>query len=125
MVSGSYDGVIKTWFLTPRQPDCPEAPIIIAKTDTTVLITWVSPPCFNLECTAFHMQYRVGKLGQWIPPSGFSIAPVLRSKTITGLTAGTAYQFRIRAENKMGLGGWSEPSKMVEWPCKFTLVWLG
>lgn len=114
IVSASHDNIIKTWFMTPKEPDAPRPPKHIAKTDTTVLLTWQAPPAFNLEVTAFHIQHRIGETGQWVPePSGLSVAPIFRSKMLTGLSAATPYQFRIRAENKMGAGPWSQPSITV------------
>ncbi len=99
--------------MTPKEPDAPEAPRVIAKTDTTALIVWTNPPCFNLEPTAFHLQYRIGAGGKWVPEKGLSIEPTKRSRKVSELIAGTPYQFRIRAENKMGKSKWSEPSKLV------------
>lgn len=113
LVSGSHDQTIRTWYTTPRHPDAPEPPRMIAVTDTTVLLTWKAPPSFSLEITAFHLQYRIGRREKWYPVEGLSIPPHFRSKVVKNLMAATHYQFRIRAENKMGLSGWSGPSKLV------------
>lgn len=36
-----------------------------------------------------------------------------RMQMVTGLLGATAYQFRIRAENRMGKSAWSMPSRLV------------
>ena len=116
IASSSFDFVCKTWHLTPRPPDAPDPPKLISKTDSTALLVWSSPPCFNLEPTAFHLQYRVGLKGAWQPPEDacVTVAPVFRSKMVTGLMAASEYQFRMAAVNLMGRGPWSPPSKMME-----------
>jgi hypothetical protein len=80
IVSSSHDGTIKTWRTTPRHPDPPAAPRILAVTDTTALLSWVSPPCFNLDVNAFHIQWRVGAREHWVPPDGVSVPPHYRTK---------------------------------------------
>ena len=67
IVSSSLDFTIKTWFLTPRPPDPPEAPMLVTKNDITVMIKWTPPPAFNLEISAYHLQFRVGLRGKWHP----------------------------------------------------------
>ena len=119
MITSSYDKLVKTWFLTPREPGIPEPPRVISRTDKTAMLAWTSPPSFNLETTAFYIQHRVGLRSGWEPAEGdpdqpqITVMPQARSTVIKNLVAGTHYQFRIRAENKMGLGKWSAPSKMV------------
>jgi len=136
IVSASHDQLLKSWYTTPRYPEECAPPRIIAVSDTTAHVTWVAPPSFNLEIAAFHMQYRIGLREKWSPSlaaeeedspgraaykfnpnsesEGFSIAPQFRSMIVKDLIAATSYQFRIRAENRMGLGGWSQPSKIVK-----------
>jgi hypothetical protein len=118
IVSSSHDQLLKTWHTTPRHPDKPDPPQVLSTTDTSALITWNSPPCFNLDVSAFHIQHRVGTKQKWFPESGISAAPVLRSRVMKDLLAATSYQFRICAENKMGLSDWSEPSKLA---CSFSI----
>jgi hypothetical protein len=114
LVTSSHDTSLKTWYLTPRPPDPPQAPRVVAVTDTTAIVAWQSPPCFNEDVTAFHMQYRIGLKEKWQPAEvGFSIAPRFRSYVVKDLIAATPYQFRIRAENRMGLSVWSDPSRLV------------
>jgi WD40 repeat protein len=114
IVSSSNDGTAKSWSTTPRHPDPPQAPKVITVTDTTALISWTAPPCFNCDVTAFHYQYRVGFRGEWVPTeTGQSLAPHLRNRVVENLIPATHYQFRIRAENRMGKGDWSPPSQLV------------
>ena len=125
IISSSIDRTMKTWYLTPRAPDSPDPPRIISKTDKTVMLAWSAPPSFTLEVTAFQIQWRVGLREAWQPPDEttyvpgggpikpFSVTPMFRSKVIKGLVSATPYQFRIRAQNRMGLGPWSAPSKLT------------
>lgn len=116
IVSTSFDFLAKTWYLSPRHPDQPEPPRVIAITDSSALLKWSAPPSFNLEITAFFFQYRIGKDGEWTPTEEegvINVAPVFRSKNISGLTGATNYQFRMMAENRMGKSAWSNPSKIA------------
>eukprot|EP00596_Hydrurales_sp_CCMP1899_P009696 CAMPEP_0119051514 /NCGR_PEP_ID=MMETSP1177-20130426/73098_1 /TAXON_ID=2985 /ORGANISM="Ochromonas sp, Strain CCMP1899" /LENGTH=1331 /DNA_ID=CAMNT_0007030729 /DNA_START=428 /DNA_END=4420 /DNA_ORIENTATION=- len=116
MVSSSMDMYLKTWFLTPRIPDAPDSPIFLSKTDTTVMIKWSSPPAFNLEISAYQLQYRVGLRGLWLPDANTppkTIPPWSRSIIIPNLEPSQAYQFRLRAENEMGSSKWGGVSKLI------------
>ena len=111
LMSSSCDMTIKSWNLTPNVPDPPARPIMSDVTTTKCLITWTPPPGYNEEITAYFIEYRIGHRGDFgdtISISGFD-----RRRKITGLLPGTAYQFRIRAMNRMGKGAWSEPSPQV------------
>ena len=90
--SGSHDQIIKTWYTTPRHPDPPDPPRVIAVTDTTEHVKWTSPPCFNLDVNAFHLQYRIGTKESWFPEDGISIAPQFRSLIVRDIIGATPYQ---------------------------------
>lgn len=59
-------------------------------TDTTVPLTWNAVA----DATAYHVQYRVAGAQNW---TDWTPDPTGTSVTVTGLTANTAYEFRIRA----------------------------
>ena len=113
IVSASHDKMLKSWRTTPWHPDAPEAPHVLAVTDVTALLTWVAPPSFNCELTAFHLQYRIGTKGPWVPEPPISIAPFLRNRLVTDLLSAAHYQFRLQAENRMGRSAWSASSILV------------
>ena len=113
IISASHDKTIKTWHLNPRRPDPPRATRAIGMTETSILLTWTSPPAFSEPITAFHLQYRVGLRNQWMPEPPLSLAPSYRTKNIDGLVSNTGYFFRIAAENSMGKSEFSEPSKQI------------
>jgi hypothetical protein len=99
-----------------RIPDAPEAPIFLSKTDTTVMIKWSSPPAFNLEISAYQLQYRIGLRGVWLPSPlspRITIPPWSRSIIVPDLEPSQAYQFRLRAENEMGSSKWGGLSKLI------------
>lgn len=86
LVSCSHDSLLKSWYTTPRHPDPPAPPRVLAVTDTTALLSWVSPPCFNLDVNAFHVQWRVGHRDQWVPiDDGLSVPPHYRTKVVAVL----------------------------------------
>ena len=98
-------------YLTPQPPAPPEKPLVVHKTQCTMLLTWRSPPAFNETITAFRIQWRVGirqEFGNDITTPGRDF-----KRTITGLVPGTPYQFRVCAVNRMGVGKLSEPSPQV------------
>lgn len=113
IVSCSFDSLIKTWFMTPRQPDPPQPPKIVTKTENSVMISWQAPPSFNEPLTAFHLQYQVPGQDSWTPDPAMSIPPHYRQKTVVGLSPCTTYQFRLLATNKMGQSEWGAISKLV------------
>jgi len=73
-------------------------------------VVWRQPPAFNEEVTAFHLQRRVGTrddFGHDLTTPGNECL-----KLVEGLLPATAYQFRVRAVNRMGVGRWSGPSAL-------------
>lgn len=149
---------LKSWYTTPRAPAAPQPPRVLRVTHCTAMLTWSAPPAFNLDLTAFHIQYRVGIRGRWRPRvstnlqlpgpevidgvevlekeeteekslvvktkgnagmedgqerAGLCLGPHLRTVTILHLIPATYYQFRVRAENRLGLSDWSQPSPLV------------
>ena len=41
--------------------------LFLSYADTSIMIKWIAPPAFNLEISAFHLQYRQGLRGSWEP----------------------------------------------------------
>jgi hypothetical protein len=74
-------------------------------------VQWQQPPAFNEEVTAFHLQRRVGSRGAFGHDA--TAAGDAGLIVVDGLLPATAYQFRVRAVNRMGVGAWSDPSALA------------
>jgi titin len=72
--------------------------------DTTVALTWSAPANNgNAAITGYTVQYRAQDTDAWSEKEVTGT-----STTVTGLTNGVTYEFRVAAENSAGLGAWSD-----------------
>ena len=93
----------------PAQPQPPGAPgpVLAQAGDRSGEVTWGAPsfsgsgPVTEYEAEAFPG----GNICRATPPT--------TSCTVTGLSNGSGYLFRVRAKNYVGWGAWSEYSNMV------------
>ena len=111
IVSCSGDLTLKVWYLTPQPPAAPAKPQVMKTTGFTMTVQWQQPPAFNEEVTAFHLQRRVGSRGAFGHDA--TAAGDAGLIVVDGLLPATAYQFRVRAVNRMGVGAWSDPSALA------------
>lgn len=77
----------------------------------SVALTWTAAAANGSAVTDYVVQYRLGTGGTWTTfADGTSTAT---SATVTGLTGGSAYYFRVAAENGIGQGTYSSTSTAV------------
>lgn len=62
--------------------------------------------------TGYQLEQRVVGRPNWLKVGGASVAGGT-SHRVTGLVDGQSYQFRIAAENRVGLGDWSPASSPI------------
>ena len=105
--SGGSDTIAVTLLVT-NAVEAPLAPTVTATSGgtTSLDVSWRAPENAGRPAIAnYDIQYRAGTSGPWTD------GPQDRTGTgarITGLTASTAYQVRVRATNGDGDGAWSE-----------------
>ena len=95
-------GVRLTVQLTPTAPRT----LIATPKTRSVSLAWVAPVKANASSvTDYIVQYRLQGSSTWVTfRDGTSTA---RKTTVTSLTSGQVYEFRIAAKNKSGMGTWS------------------
>ncbi len=101
--------------VTPTVPiTVPAAPTSLAGTPGAGVanMTWTAASNGGAALTANFIQYRAVGSGTWLTASN-TIAAGATSYTVTGLTGGTAYEFRIAAQNSVGWSAWSATSASV------------
>ena len=88
-----------------RTPTAPRTLVVTPKT-RSVSLAWVTPVKANASAvTDYIVQYRRRGATTWLTfRDGTSTA---RKATVTGLTSGVVYEFRIAARSKAGTGTWS------------------
>ena len=99
-VTGAYTiGVTRTGSV-------PAAPTDLTATgDGDVVLSWTAPASNGLAISSYDYQQKAGgadAYGRWTPIPGSG--PATRSYTVTGLTSGTTYAFKVRAVNDAGPG---------------------
>ena len=91
----------------------PDKPTLAAVTgsSTTLTATWTKPDLNDgPDITGYAVQYREGTTGTW---TAFAHTGAALTTTITGLTADTSYQVRVRAKNGETDSDWSDASTAV------------
>ena len=96
-------GVRLTVQLTPIAPRT----LVATPKTRSASLAWVVPTKANASAvTDYIVQYRLQGSSAWITfRDGTSTA---RKATVTGLTSGQVYEFRVAAKNKSGTGTWSD-----------------
>ena len=84
-------------------PTEPESLTVVNITDTAVTLSWMPPDPPNGIITQYELQYRrVGDNYTSLEPLNTNL-----TRTVTGLTIGIQYEFRVRARTTVGCGNFS------------------
>ena len=90
------------------KPGPPEAPSISDVTKTGCVVAWQPPKeDGGSPVTGYHVERCIAKTDRWLKISKGAVTEL--KFTVTDLVKGTEYQFRISAENKVGVGSPSSP----------------
>ena len=102
----------------------PDKPTLAAVTgsSTSLAATWTKPGLNGgPEITGYDAQYKVSTDSSWTASAaGFAQTGEAVATTITGLTADTSYQVRVRAKNGETDSDWSDASDAVKTNAEMT-----
>ena len=94
-----------------EQPATPAKPTLAVVSSTSLTATWVKPGLNGgPDITGYNVNYRVSTATAW---ETFTHSGAGVTRTITGLTASTSYQVRVRALNGETPSAWSDASDAV------------
>ncbi len=101
-------------------PNAPAAPTAAAASSTSATVTWVAPAQGGAPISAYEVQWALASAPTtWIGTQ--STGNVLNT-TVTGLTAGQSYVFRVAASNAFGQSAFSGASASVTLPLPPTIA---
>jgi len=86
----------------PRDPGAPSTPTISNVEQTTVDLAWSQNPADGLPVTLYTISY-----GTATDATGNTTTTANTIKTITGLSPGVKYYFKVKATNTVGTGPYS------------------
>ncbi len=99
--------------VTPTAPTAPAAPTGVTATagNAQATLTWTAPNDGGSALTSYRVTPYIGGVAQ--TPTTITGSPPVTTATVTGLTNGTAYTFRVSATNAVGTGPESAASNSV------------
>jgi len=101
-----------TWPTAPTVPGAPTSVSGTASGNAQVSLTWAAPSSTGgISITDYTVQYSSDSGNSWTTLSRSASAAT--SATVTGLTNGTSYVFRVAAVNGIGTGAYSTASSSV------------
>jgi hypothetical protein len=86
----------------PRNPNAPSTPVSFNKSQVSIVVEWSPNPADGLPNTSYTVSY-----GTATDATGSTTTTSGTSKTITGLTPGVKYYFKVKATNSVGDGPYS------------------
>ena len=98
------------WLLqrqTFEGPQALAAPTVATASTMSLSVRW-APPDDATDLSGYDLQYRSGAGGQF---RDWEHLGTRTQATISGLTADTGYEVRVRAHHAFGPGGWSRPGR--------------
>jgi hypothetical protein len=102
------DGMLSFAITLQDVPDSP-ADLAAVSGNTQVSLSWTASAANGSPIDSYLIEYSTTGIGGWTPftrPVGE--APTATSTTVTGLTNGQGYWFRVAAHNTLGNGPWSD-----------------
>ncbi len=97
-------------------PGKPSLSLTVSGQAGKMFATWYAPGSGGSAITGYQLQYKASSDQDWTdwPSSNFSTTPGgLWNTKITGLTPGTTYEGRLRAQNSAGYGPWSDVKSLT------------
>lgn len=100
-------------FLTPAEvPDAPQAPVVKEIYKDSALISWLQPADGGKPITNYIVERKETKANSWTRAGKDRIYPNTEY-WVPDLLQGCEYEFRVMAENVIGVGDPSPPSKPI------------
>ena len=100
----------KTATITQDVPTKPGAPILRRRGSGGINAAWTAPNANGAAITAYQLQYKLSSAAGWTTASSTITGT---NYTVTGLTIGSTYDFRVRARNIGGWSGYSDSSSLA------------
>ena len=93
------------------KPGSPSKPYITAMTATSVVLAWDPPETLDrIPITAYTIEYKESSVSTWHVAAGVVLST---TTVIDDLVPNKTYQFRISANNEVGISNPSAPSDSI------------